>query len=507
MRPNLYFACTTFFFASLLAACSSEAIQSGDVVIETYDIYEARTARTRVDDPFEGEVSVLIPNADGYDVYADTEITAGRITVRGVPSSASYYVAYERTNSAPLFVEERDRDLENVDVYVGRPTTSAPANTSVSVSGTLARAWYEGTHLELFSERADVDRRVAADTVLVGQSGTPTVGAMSLTGFTNRLEHMDDPYGLDPVLIEAGDDLVVFTSEDVSLNGALPNTHPFRFFTYRTVTSTLTTTGVAFTGGAVTPITGTFTLPPERTVTFDVRTTAFTTALFANGAGGNPVVTVRIDGYAEPIHDGEFLVGHAGRLFETTRSASSQREGDVVTHPPDFAQEIMYTRPFGAGRVEMASVTVNLLYQLDDPVTGSSELQFADYTVYGRLDALTSGPITPSIGIPRNITIAGRSVPMGAADVTGVGLTPVIAWQAPANGRSALNRIEIIDSTDLELDAWSYAAFVRTSERTFRVPAGVLIAGHRYLVRVTVETEEDDLAVTSAEAVTGIFVP
>lgn len=491
--------------AALLAACSGG---SRDVVLETYSVFDTRDTAVRVDDTYEGDIALLVPNGEGYDVHADAEITVGSVRFRGVPEG-TYFIEYRRPEQTPLFVEHDESHIQNTSHHVGRQSTPAAEGTQIRVSGSFVEPWTSSNMLEVFSERAYMDRRVRANAA--SQPNAPTAAATSVTDWTIVLDDMSDPYGMPTPLVDAsqGDDLSVFVSRTRVPNDELPDEHPWASFSYRTITEAADATGTTFVDGDVAGIDASFAPVPPQEVTLDLRATAIREALTEGIEGIDYAVGVWVEAHAEPIFEDRLLVGHGGRLFATTSPAWTLDDA----HPSDRMQTFDYGDPFGEGRLAMGGVYINAYFVVMDPVSNEPEEIVTGYVIYKRLDDLASAPVEPTMSLPRNITVGGLAVPLRVEGVIpGVGLTPLITWEAPSSGNAMEYEITLID-TENELDGEDIVETSHqvlraiTRQPSFRVPAGMLESGHDYAVLVTAREEDGSLLTVSAQAASGFFTP
>ena len=509
MSSHVSRALSCSFAAALLTACGGGG--GGDIVIETFDIYDARNEANRVDTTYEGEIALLVPRGDGYEVHDDAEITLGSVVFRDVPGGR-YYIAYRRPGQTPFFVETSERRRTLSSEHVGRQAWEADEATAIDLSVTFAEPWVSSNMIELFSEFAYMDRRGRAS--IAAHQDAPMGGETSAENWIIPLDALSDPYDQFVPLVDAdlGDDLSVFVSGVVQPNLALDDANPWHLFAYRTVSSMFDATGATFENGGVTSIGGTF-VPVEPTmVTLDLRTTAFEARL-GEGFGDAPAsFRVWLEAHAEPVlGDDNVLVGHGGRLFDTTTSIISFDDGEGnVTHPPDIVQAIRYGNPFGEGRIDLASVFVYAWFDIADPVDGELESIEVRYSVYRRLDALVSGPITPALGLPREISVDDQPAPVGAS-ISGVGLTPRISWRAPEEGEVTSYALEIIDTANIEEDGELIGsrsvARADVTSTSFVVPEGLLVSGRYYYVRIAAIDADGEVAKTFAQTASGFFQP
>jgi len=94
-------------------------------------------------------------------------------------------------------------------------------------------------------------------------------------------------------------------------------------------------------------------------------------------------------------------------------------------------------------------------------------------------------PIRPGISPVRNVGLDGASLSGG---LSGVELTPTIAWQAPAQGTSAFSLVSVYrlyKNGTSTLPGTQLVASLRTSGTSIQVPPGYLVAGETYCLRIT----------------------
>ena len=96
--------------------------------------------------------------------------------------------------------------------------------------------------------------------------------------------------------------------------------------------------------------------------------------------------------------------------------------------------------------------------------------------------------LRPAVSPVRNLTLDG--VPAATAR-SGVGTTPVLAWDAPVRGTPTSYSVRVyhysVSASGSSLLNRTLAAQVITQSRSLRIPAGVLVAGETYVFIVTAE--------------------
>jgi hypothetical protein len=106
-----------------------------------------------------------------------------------------------------------------------------------------------------------------------------------------------------------------------------------------------------------------------------------------------------------------------------------------------------------------------------------------------RVSVLADGPYRPVIGPVRSLTIAGESA---ATAHTGVGVTPLIAWDAPGLGKPTLYTLFVFALDDQGSYAEIASVSLPDEVTAFRLTPGLLAQGGRYFVVVSAHSSGID---------------
>ncbi|MBI5071162.1 MAG: hypothetical protein HZB56_23340 [Deltaproteobacteria bacterium] len=107
------------------------------------------------------------------------------------------------------------------------------------------------------------------------------------------------------------------------------------------------------------------------------------------------------------------------------------------------------------------------------------------------MSALPTGAIAPTLSPVQAIAVGGASA---ATPQTGVGLAPVLTWQAPATGAPTRYRVELfqlVPAGATGTGRLAVASFT-TGEAGLALPPGLLAAGATYYARVTAQAVAGD---------------
>jgi hypothetical protein len=189
--------------------------------------------------------------------------------------------------------------------------------------------------------------------------------------------------------------------------------------------------------------------------------------------------------------------------------------------PGDHAHTYPYANPFSFGQEQVearVSFGVNLTMLLP-PDTEIKSLQ-GSFTLKAPASELSGKPLQPTLGLPQDIRVAGKSTPYDQVTAA-VGETPTITWSAPSLGTPDGYRVDVIDLTDGPSKNGAYtltynvASFFLTTP-SVRLPAGLLQPGRFYYVQVSAQTRDDhdvtavfkgSIHAASSTMFTGVITP
>lgn len=361
----------------------------------------------------------------------------------------------------------------------GRPdgviVQAKPTNLTLNLTGLTP--WQSGDDLELFSLGANAWGSNDA----MGGTPPPMNGDTTISSFTLDLSHLGSPGRIEGVK----GDKVLLTHLTLRAAGDLP---------YQALGQALWLPPLTVVDGQPVLSGGAFQDVPQTQVTVDWRRSAFA-ALAASAGPGATVVLQEMDAWVEP--GGDRLSAEAEPALLRIRSAAIA----------DVALDLGYGNPFPAGYRVMGRTSV--LYKLAEAASSAPTDLYGSISITGPIDELWKGAVTPQLSPPRGVTIGGSPA---TSDLTGVGETPVIAWQPPAIGAPTDYWVQI---SAFEATGSRWVASLYTAEPRVTVPAGVLEKGTSYAVSVSASTLIRDLkeplrlsaAHADATALTKLFTP
>jgi hypothetical protein len=147
--------------------------------------------------------------------------------------------------------------------------------------------------------------------------------------------------------------------------------------------------------------------------------------------------------------------------------------------------------------------------------TAAPHNEFVGYDANMPLAGLHGGVVTPLISPVRNVQIAGRDL---RSPQTGVGVSPIVRWDAPRIGRATQYFIALkrLTATSTATAATVVATFV-TKDRSLQIPSTYLASGGTFILNMTAanfgtvdRTRSlfgDGLPFESASSVTATFTP
>lgn len=399
-------------------------------------------------------VEVLVPNASqSYDTYTGTGDTQGVGRVTGVPPSPTYYVGTTVAGGYPTFVATPHATLDRPSLQDGRTVTqTSSTGTSITLDATGLSAW-QGRDEILY----EVPAIHATWPYAVSTSANPpAAGATTLTGAVLDWSQL-------PVLdASQGDTVRLLDHRQV--------TQASGFISWD-ILDMATLSNVTLVDGQTIQAQATFSPVPQTSLTITVDSGAFFQAVAGLQAPPNSIsygdsaVTAIVDYLDTPPKLG---LGDApvNLLFGTMPSNATS------------ALSVSYGDPWaGQGAHEFSARYVSDYGNLSGPYFFVSE------TVGVAMPVSSAGAgttIAPSVGCVGAVTVGGQ--PFMAPPLTGVGVTPTIAWQAPALGTPDVYVALIYDAS-----TGNPVFVVLTKGTSFVVPSGILAAGTSYGLSISAD--------------------
>lgn len=376
----------------------------------------------------------------------------GKFVIHGVPEGP-YYL---RVGQQRYFAMTARSCIHLGSLIQGRPDAEKiqQSPTSLILDLTNVTPWGERDMIELFSLGAGAEG-TGPDWGLV-----PDLGSTSLTGFPMDMGIFDFPGLIDG----AKGDTAILTHHTTRVASGLP---------YASLGQVLTLPSFTVSDGQPTALSGAFQDVPQNTLTVDWDTTAFVDRIM-DAVPGAIVRGGFIQVNAEPSGKSWYSEGWGPYLaFASIDDLSA-----------DLDLSLEYGNPFPATYGVIGQVGVD--YKIDVNAPGQERSLIGLMTVVGPTDTLLQGKVMPLVSPPIDVTIGG--VP-ATSYLTGVGSTPVIAWQAPALGAPQRYVVTLysFEPTDKKL-----VASITTVDTSVTVPSGVLQQGTIYGARVSASTGQHD---------------
>ncbi|MDF2693483.1 MAG: hypothetical protein K0S65_1866, partial [Labilithrix sp.] len=501
-----------------------DAPKDDSIVIESFQFVDARKTDGGVREfpeatPDASAPAAYVPTDGGYEVYPGVVESPTLTRIREVPYGRYFYTRQTPQISTTMIEQGLDSDGRSIrfvsNYYTRRPEKAADGSW-VRINATSVSPWESTDTIEIMSRGAEIWRTSEVDenpesTI---QRNPPGAGATSFA-WELDMKQMSESYGYELFRATADDDLVVVHSRTSNANLSTDPNDRWSLAKLAKRLESFDAHGTTFVSGGLTTISGAFAPIPDRTLSLDVRGTAFVDAIKA----AVPETTVRftVGAVAEPGTDDLLYVGYAPSLFDITGVSSRAvpvnpdcypanrvpcdpttcpagcTDERTFTHPGNVAATVHYGNPYAADAVELLFVRASYSITRKDPISGQNETMTVGAYYLDRISKLSGAAIAPPFGLPANITIGGTPVPVFER-TDGVGETPVIAWSAPAFGTPEYYVLEIFDSHDElpgggTISAPLMVATIRLRGTSVQLPPGVLVEGHHYAARVTARSD------------------
>ncbi|RKH79817.1 hypothetical protein D7Y21_33180 [Corallococcus sp. AB045] len=435
-------------------------------------------------------VEAMVEQGDGtFLLYPGTGAADGTFTIPGVPQGP--YTL--RVGGAYVVTSSRAPDL-GVDIQ-GRPDPVA-ANTSTFLSVDLqGLAPWQGTDfMEIYSPGTAL---YAGDTSSLVQSGTPlSAGAQRWTQ-TLKYSGMDNAVLVDA---SAGDQVTFhqLTAKVDSSYGAP--------ITYNAATRAFKAPLVV-TQGNTASFTGTMTaVPQDISLTLNLHSPDFE----ALRTEVHPSATVS-------RHNLYFIA-----VPDRTRGGYALAPDLLTCVLPAGSPHRVYSFVYGDPYPELKQAgMVFTAFNVALMAPGATQALTLRLTV-GYNDVMPAflvGAIVPRLSPPRLATLAGQAA---SGNLTGVGLTPRLAWTEPSVGTATHYRLRVYEvfvnaQGRTSQSAGGPVAQLDTAGTSLRLPPGVLAAGKSYYAIIEARSSgnadfqghpfRSSYPEAHAMSVTGVFTP
>lgn len=168
----------------------------------------------------------------------------------------------------------------------------------------------------------------------------------------------------------------------------------------------------------------------------------------------------------------------------------------TIEQVPTETQQIdfRYGDAYAGTRAHRLAASLRGVHQMTTSLidgTPRSRSMLAEAFWSANLDASTTA-FTSQLGFPRNLGINGTAL---TADLSGVGVTPELTWEAPAKGSPdqyivTLDQLTANSSNATRASGTRTATFVLTGTR-LRLPPGIILPGNTYTFSVSAFSRQE----------------
>lgn len=508
--------------------------------------------------------------------YPGTADAGGELRFPDVPTGPYLLELVGQLPSNPALVPSRTFfELNNRTVDLGRFFSHRPdvqtmaSPTSLTINAALTRPWQAdvvdaaggvpvtlGDVLNVYSRNAYVLGIASTDVTPVSEGGVvtsaPRNGAAALAWTLDAQEVFSTytgPSGAHLIDASKGDDFALLheVSRPVRTPGVPPaggGTDPWQAYAYTSLESILQATPFTMTDGGSSTIEGTFVAAPPQTFAFDYKGSAFNDLLRDAPSADRTRASLTFSLYHEPAFPETAIGGFADLLTvnlnvtnefvdpvcnsnspelceDLTTCPAGCNDAQVLVLPGDHAQAYTYGNPFPPAQ-EVASFFYSSSARAR---AGAAEDAFFSvrfsFSAQAPASEMNGQPLAPALSLPRNVTINGLPAPFTQLN-TGVGATPVIAFEPPTLGTPTSYLVRVNEIVEVVNEGFSFfrlnqrtASFYGTST-TVTLPEGVLRPGKLYYLEVSAIADEPALSPSllrrgshslSATTVTGVITP
>lgn len=458
--------------------------------------------------------------------YSGTIVSPGAVSIPDVPTGPYWLAltatATENFPTAPLsraFIEMDAREIDIGRLYTGRSDVAPmtmPSNIIIDANFSVPFQNYEedmnGNIIQSLTDDVQIVSRGAGlwgYTDNYAELTAPTNGATQVSGWTFDMQsYFQNLMDRGAPLVEAakGDDFIMVHSTAAMEGSEMPDGNPWTGYMHFSAKESASVADVSMVDGMTTNVSANFASLTQKNFALDYKGSAFNALL---PAGIVDPVSVSLSVLME-VGTPNPGIGTFAYLWTTTVSTESaftnpnpacQGVGcdpmacagacdlGMPAHPGDYAHGYTYGNPFSYGQ-ELFSAVVSFSYNVKsllpemtaERLRGSMSISIPAAEANGK-------SIQPTLSLPQNIKVAGQ--PTNLAQITtGVGLTPIVSWDAPAMGTPTHYRVTVIDLSDLmgadgAVSTRRTVATMETTKTQVTIPAGIMKSATNYYFLVT----------------------
>lgn len=431
---------------------------NGTMIVHHVDVAAGAT----VDQPTDlsaHELSALIPDGEGgFAERTGSGAADGTFSIPDVPDG-DYYLRVLTPGGAPYYLVTSSHTID-----LGSWTLGRTARTGVTMPSDLIFTagaldpWTSTDNLELFVPESGANGFYVETSA---SAGLPGDGDTTLTGLTVDWSAI---YG-EPWLIESADHLMLL--QLATLPDAGTGT------VVRALTKRTDDSGLVQQDG-VELVIGTDFFPVTRdedfVVTVAVPEFAALAADVTPGATGSQYAYLFVDALPDAANLGFY---------------ASAPDLLIVDLPADATEDVPVAAAYGGftGWDRFYAIEHDFSRSYTAPGATSPRTIWAGKYYQEASIADLPASLAPTLGPARSITVGGQPA---SADITGVGVTPTVAWEPPALGTADIYRVgvyRLYASSGNTAYAWNGS--VMTTGTSVVLPPGLMEAGQAYAIVLT----------------------
>lgn len=465
--------------------------------------------------------NAIVGSGDARRVYEGTLEADGVIRIAGVPEGP--WVLELRTRPGeehpedPPYVVQHPIVGGEGSVTVGsrywarRPKETFGENSRLTLNLGVPEGLWDGDSLTFVSVSSLFQRELQFDSSATNQRNLPESGATTTSGWEVPGSDLLATWGAEASGLPAAarqDDLLVY--RETTTRYQAPGRQPWEPWGSALLTradAVADLGGQTLTATDANVLTGTFTAPAMRRVALDVKGASFLGALRSAGQYPETARSRLTLSFTQEAGAGPgYFASLAPRSWQL--SASSQTPAanpacfpvdgtcdpacdacdpsrlGAVEHPGDQALAFEAPVLYGSGLRDVLTTTYRFSARWVHPSTERPHDLTATATVSAPLAAT---PIELTLGPVQALTVNGARLAFNEFAPAQVGLTPTIAFEAPALGTAEYYTVDFVE---LDPDQATFGrdsrvvATVNTTATTVTAPEAVLQAGRYYYLRV-----------------------